>query len=171
MNLDKYAVKIANKDAAAFEALYEKIKKLVFSICYSVLKERYLAEDVTQDTFSAVWEKTAEFRGVGYKTWILTIAKNKSLNELKKRNRTYNVDFNENPNSFGDYSIQEKVENKNILEIISQNLDEEERQIVLLKNSGMKVKEIAEYLGKPRGTISWKYSQLIEKLQKILKGD
>jgi len=171
MNYDTIAKKVALKDVHAFEALYLKLNKLVFSISFSILKDRHLAEDITQDTFVTIWEKTSEFRGVGYKSWILTIARNKSLNEYKKRNKTINVDFSENQNMFGDYNINEKIEKSNVLDIIALVLDEEERQIVLLKNSGMKIKEIAQFLNKPRRTISWKYSEIINKLKKILIGE
>jgi len=171
MSFDEYAYKIARQDTLAFERLYEKLNKLVFSVSFSVLKDRFLAEDVTQDTFNTVWQRSAEFRGNGYKTWILTIAKNKSINMLKKRARDTVVDFNENANLYGEYTINEQVEKMNLLDIIAKVLNQEEREIVLLKNSGMKMKEIAQRLNQPRGTISWRYSQSIEKLKQVLKGN
>ena len=169
MSFDDYALKIVDGDTSAFERLYEKLNKLVFSVSFSVLKDRFLAEDITQETFKTVWEKSDEFRGHGYKTWILTIAKNKSLNLLRKRGRDNVVDFNENANLYGEYTINEQVERMNLLDIIAKVLSQEEREIVLLKNSGMKMKEIATILQQPRGTISWRYSQCLDKLKSVLK--
>jgi DNA-directed RNA polymerase specialized sigma24 family protein len=79
------------------------------------------------------------------------------------------VDFNENANLYGEYTINEQVEKTNLLDIIAQVLSQEEREIVLLKNSGMKMKEIASILKQPRGTISWRYSQCLDKLKSVLK--
>ena len=48
-------------------------------------------------------------------------------------------------------------------------LDETDRQIVLLRNSGMKAKEIAELLDLPRGTVSWRYAESLKVLKKYLE--
>ena len=171
MSIDGYAARIARKEISAFESLYEQLNKLVYSVSFSVLKDRYLAEDITQETFQTVWDKSDQFRGKGFKTWILTIAKNKSLNLLKKRSKDTLTDFNENSWIGGDYSINEKIESSNILDIIATVLSQDEREIVMLKNSGVKMKEIAQLLNQPRGTISWKYSQALEKLKNFIKED
>ncbi|MBQ2810032.1 MAG: RNA polymerase sigma factor [Clostridia bacterium] len=167
MSLDSLASRVARHDEHAFEELYNKIRQAVYSVCLSVLKNHTSAEEIAQDTFVAVWTHSSEFKGKGYKTWILTIAKNKSLNLLKKQAREVSVDFSENED-IASYTTD--FELSFTLRSALEALDEQEREIVLLRNSGMKAKEIAIYLSIPRGTVSWKYKEALEKLKKYLEG-
>ena len=102
-----------------------------------------------------------------YKSWIFTIARNKSLNLLKKRSHEMSVDFSEN-DYLGSYEtdIELSVTIKSALKI----LKPDERQIVLLRASGVKAKEIAQYLGMPRPTVSWKHKEALNKLKKFMEG-
>lgn len=171
MSFDALAEKIANKDEKAFEAVYEKMNKLVFSICYSIVKSQSVASDISQDTFVAVWSYAEGFKGNGFKAWILTIARNKALNYLEKQKREINIDFTESedytPTDEGEIDAETKITLHDALN----KLDTKDRQIVLLKNSGMKMKEIAEYLNMPRGTASWRYKEAINKLKKYMEGE
>ena len=93
MNFDSLAERVAMGDEKAFEQLYNKLYKLVFSICLSVIRTEATANDLSQETFISVWNNTKDFRGKGYKTWILKIAKNKALNYLQRQKREMLVDF------------------------------------------------------------------------------
>lgn len=167
MSFDNLAERIANKDERAFEELYKKINKAVFSVCFGVIKNEAVAIELSQDTFITVWNNVNSFRGIGFKTWILTIAKNKSINYLNKRKKEVITDFSEDEYyiSNNDYNVEDSV----ILKCAIEKLNEIDREIVLLKNSGMKMKEIAEYLKIPRGTISWRYSEALKTLKKEIE--
>ncbi len=167
MNFDALSKKVANHDKNAFEEVYSKLRQAVYSACLGIVKNHALAEELMQDTFVTVWTHSESFRGNGYKTWILTIAKNKSLNLLKKRSHELSVDLSEN-DSLGSYesNTELSVLIKNALEI----LNDDERQIVLLRASGIKAKEVAEYLKMPRPTISWKHKEALNKLKKYIGG-
>jgi len=167
MNFDKLAIKIAERDKSAFELLYEQTRRLVFSVCLGVVKNQSVAEELTQETFVTVWQQSEKFRGKGYKTWILTIAKNKSLNALKKNRRETPFDFFENESVGGGYEVD--VDTGIVLKTALNSLNDEERQIVLMRTAGMKAKEIAQALGVPRGTVSWKYTEALKKLKKLLE--
>lgn len=169
MSLDKLAIKIAKRDEKAFGELYERMRRLVYSVCLGVVKDFALAEELTQDTFVTAWTRSEEFRGCGYKKWLLTVAKNKSINELKKRRRETLTDFLENEEFFGADGEDERMETHVILTAALEVLDETDRQIVLLRNAGMKAKEIAEFLEMPRGTVSWRYAEGIRKLREWME--
>lgn len=169
MNLDRLALKIARRDEKAFEELYEKMRRLVYSVCLSIVKNSGAAEDLTQDTFVTVWERAADFRGEGFKTWILTVAKNKSLNALRRQKREFSADFAENELLGGSYTIDSAAETGVALSAALKLLSEEDREIVLLRNSGMKAKEISEFLGMPRGTVSWRYAEALKTMKKYFE--
>lgn len=167
MSLDSLAQKIARGDERAFEELYNKTRQAVYSVCLGLVRVHMTAEELMQDTFVTVWTHSGEFKGHGYKTWILTIAKNKSLNHLKKQSREVAVDFSENED-IGSYESDMAL--SVTIRAALDTLDPVDRQIVLLRNSGVKAKEIAEYLGIPRGTVSWKYTEALKKLKKYMEG-
>lgn len=73
---DEYFIEILNK--------YEK---LVFSICYRMTRNYFDAEDLTQDTFLAVYKALSTFDGENPKAFITRIASNKCLDYLKKADR------------------------------------------------------------------------------------
>lgn len=168
MNLDRFAPKIARRDKAAFGELYEETRRLVFAVCLGIVKDRGVAEEVMQETFVTVWTETPKFRGHGYKTWILTVAKNKSINTLRKRKRETPFDFLENENVGGGYSLD--LDTGIVLRTALETLSDTDRQIVLLRNEGVKAKEIATIVGLPRGTVSWRYAEALKKLKQTLEG-
>ncbi len=169
MGLDYLAKRIAEQDKNAFAELYEKTNKIVYSVCLSIVKDRGVAEELTQETFVCVWSEIVAFRGIGLKTWVLTIAKNKALNELRKRKREVAVDFTESESFGGNYAVDVGVESSVVLSVALSRLDETDRQIVLMKNSGMKTKEIAIFLEMPRGTVSWRYTTALKNLKSYLE--
>lgn len=170
MNFDSLGSKIAKQDENAFKELYEQSWKLVYSISFSILKDQFSAENIAQDTFVSVWEHAKDFRGKGFKTWMLTIARNKSLNLLKKNKHEFCVDFSENESLEGKYFVEENFEISIALKMAMEKLNELDRQIVFMKTSGLKMKEIAKILEMPRGTASWRYSEALKKLKRELEG-
>lgn len=169
MSLDTLSEKIARRDEKAFAELYEKTRTLVYSVCLSIVKNHGVAEELTQETFVTVWTKVASFQGKGFKTWVLTIAKNKALNELRVRKREIAVDFSQDDGLGGVF--EPNMELGVTLSTALKKLGEIDRQIVLLKNGGMKTKEIAEFMGLPRGTVSWKYSEALKTLKNYLEAE
>ena len=165
MNLDTLAPKIARHDKQAFQLLYEQLHRLVFTVCLGVVKNKGVAEELMQDVFVTVWTKSVQFRGKGYKTWILTVARNKALNALRQTGREIATDFSENETALGSYSID--TETGIVLRLALEKLNEQDRQIVLMRNGGLQAKEIAKTLGLPRGTVSWRYAEAL----KILKAE
>jgi len=166
MNIDGYAKKIAAGDESAFEELYSIMRTPVYAVCIGVVKHTGQAQDLTQDTFISVWENISYFQGKGLKSWILTIAKNKSLNALRKSKREVFSDFQEE--NVADRYELDGVETRILLRAALDRLDDESRQIVLMKNAGLKTKEIAALMEMPRGTVSWKYAEALKTLRKIL---
>lgn len=169
MSLDRLSQGILRRDEKAFAELYEKTRVAVYSVCLSIVKNRGVAEELTQETFVTVWTKISDFRGRGLKTWLLKIAKNKALNELRTRQREVTVDFFENEYMVGSFEIE--PETGILLKTALSRLDETDRQIVLLKNAGVTMKEIAVFLKIPRGTASWRYSKALKNMKNYLENE
>lgn len=50
--------KAANKDRIAFEQLYDRYEKLVYSFAYRITKDTTLSEEIIQDVFMKLWNGT-----------------------------------------------------------------------------------------------------------------
>ncbi|MGN1061886.1 MAG: RNA polymerase sigma factor [Candidatus Scatosoma sp.] len=168
------------EEEKAFAAFYENTRRLAFAIAFSVICNARDAEEITQDSFVTLWVKYADVlrfalkygtkREKDLKNLLSKIAKNKALNLLKKRRHEQTVDFTSYEPPGLAYSVDERVEDGAVLSAAAAVLAPDEREIVLMKNAGAKMKEIAETLGIPRGTASWKYSHALEKLRRELEG-
>lgn len=70
-----------------FVELLKKYEKLAFSVCYKMTQNYFDAEDLTQETFIAVYKSLSEFDGVNPGGFITRIATNKCLDYLKRADR------------------------------------------------------------------------------------
>lgn len=155
--LDVLMKKVADGDNEAFARLYDEVKKGVFAFAYSYLR---CAEDVTEEVFFAVKRKAYLYRpGTDARAWIFQIAKNLSLDELRRRKRRA-----EPLEEAGEPAVPPRLP---ALDLLTKCLDETEREIVLLHAVwGYKHREIAQMKGMPLGTVTWKYNAALEKLRK-----
>lgn len=85
--------RIVNGDEKAFSELYGLCSKNVYAYIFRILQDKTMAEDVQIEVFTQVWKGAGTFRGQSQvKTWIFGIARNLTLNELRKRKNNLNID-------------------------------------------------------------------------------
>jgi RNA polymerase sigma-70 factor (ECF subfamily) len=165
VNYNDYIDALIEKDNEAFRIVYENTKKGVFSMIISIVNNRAATEDLMQDTYMKMIQKIKQYKkGKNFYAWLLQIAKNTALDYYRKEKRVSLVDPQENEKVF-DGEIKENT-NYEVHDLIK-DLDEEEKQIVLLRVvSNAKFKDIALSIDKPIGTVLWIYQKAIKKLQK-----
>jgi len=74
-------------DAEAFQALYDKHKRRVYSLCLRMTSNTAEAEDLTQEAFLQLYRKIATFRGESaFSTWLHRLSVNVVLMHLRKKN-------------------------------------------------------------------------------------
>jgi len=77
---------VAAGDSDAFEELYRKYYKRVFSLCLRMLGDPTLAEDLAQEVFLQVYRKIGSFRGdSAFTTWLHSLTVNQVLMHFRKR--------------------------------------------------------------------------------------
>ena len=79
--IEQLIARVALKDRAAFELLYDKVSAKLFGVCLRVLNKRTAAEDAMQDTFVKIWNNAGRYQsnGLSPMTWLITIARNTSI--------------------------------------------------------------------------------------------
>ncbi len=78
--------RIKNKEKDALYLLYDKYSGALFGIILRICRNQTLAEDLLQETFIKIWENIQGYdndKGRFY-TWAYRIAKNTTLNALRK---------------------------------------------------------------------------------------
>lgn len=73
-------------DALAFQGLYDKHKRRVYSLCLRMTANTAEAEDLTQEAFLQLYRKIATFRGESaFSTWLHRLSVNVVLMHLRKK--------------------------------------------------------------------------------------
>ena len=73
-------------DAEAFQVLYDKHKRRVYSLCLRMTANTAEAEDLAQEAFLQLYRKIATFRGESaFSTWLHRLAINVVLMRLRKK--------------------------------------------------------------------------------------
>ncbi len=68
---------------AQFAGLVEQYQRLVYTVCYQLVQDHQLAEDLTQDTFVSAFTHMDSCPPEHYKPWLARIATNKARDHLK----------------------------------------------------------------------------------------
>lgn len=151
----------------AFEECYYQYKNLVFYVVLKVVQKKELAEELVQDTFVKMYQSINSFDGRYFQAWLLTIAKNLALNELKKQKMEV---------EFADYLVYDELDVKNemrdLLYDLEHILNPKEYEIFILRIIyDMKLREISGYLNLPLGSVCWTYQEALKKVKKIYRKD
>lgn len=74
-------------DRDAFAALYEATSAKLHAVCLSVLKDRPEAEEALQEVYIKIWQSAGRYavNGLSPMTWLITIARNRSIDRLRSR--------------------------------------------------------------------------------------
>ncbi len=154
---------LKKKSEDAFEECYYKYKNLVYYVIIKMTRNKELAEELVQDTFVKMYQQIDKFDGSYFQAWLLTIAKNLTLNELKKQKLEI---------EFADYLVAEELDTKNemkqLLHDLQEVLNPKEYDVFIFKVIyDMKQREIAEYMNMPIGTVGWMYQEALKKVKKV----
>lgn len=148
----------------AYAELVVRYERSVRAAALHTVRERHLADDVTQDVFVAAYRGLHSLRdGSKFGPWLLRIAKNQAARAVRSRCRAPAL-VGEVDSTVVDESPLSDL-STTLLELVAQ-LPEYERVIVELKNfQGHSVREIAEITGRPVGTVTKQLSRAYERLR------
>lgn len=158
--------RIGRDDPEAFKDFYQQTQKTLFSYILSFVLNPHDAEDVLQDTYLKIRSSAHLYEPQGKPmAWVFTVAKNLALMHIRSHKKISDVGVEdlENDHILSDIMDQE---DKIILEILLNELEETERSVILLHAiSGFKHREISINLGIPLATVLSKYHRGLKKLK------
>jgi RNA polymerase sigma-70 factor (ECF subfamily) len=75
-------------DAGAFEDLYRRYSRRVYSVCLRMTRNAHDAEDLTQEVFLHLLKKVGSFRGDSkFTTWLHSVTVSQVLMSLRRRKK------------------------------------------------------------------------------------
>lgn len=81
-------LRVKDGDIDAFELLVERYKRPVINFIFRTLKDATEAEDLAQNVFFQVHKSAHRYKVTAkFTTWLFTIARNLTLNEIRRRTR------------------------------------------------------------------------------------
>ena len=157
--------RLKNHDEEAFDYCYETYKNLVYVQIIKIVKNKELTEELVQDTFLKMYLNIDKFDGKFFKAWLLKIANNIAISELRKKKET--IEYNDN--IISEEVISSFVHNDTLSDLKA-ILSPDEFIIVIYRIIyDLKTKEVAETLNLPMGTVSWKYNEAMKKAKKYFR--
>lgn len=160
---------IQSGDKQGLKEIYAEYGKMIYQCAFQILHNKQDAEDVTSDFFMKLWKIADTYCfGGKHKRWLVTIARNMSLDALKKKS-AISLDSEDVPEQSDGFSAEETVIGSIAVSEALKRLDDSEREIVNLHIfAEMTFKDIAAVLKKPIGTVTWKYRNAIAKLKESI---
>ena len=158
--------KVANKDGAAFQQLYDQFADRVYRYAFTILHDKHLAEEIAQETMVAVWNGADRFAGRSKaSTWIFGIARNQAFTLLRKEKRAENRDTPELVQADPSKHI---IQHERVMTALNK-LSADHREVVYLTfYEGLSYGEISGILGIPSGTVKSRMFHAKRKLAEVL---
>jgi len=168
--------KAGSDDVQAFEHIFRRYEKAIFSYMYRMCRNRELAEDYTQDVFLRLWKNRDKYKPTGkFSSYLYQIAHNYFLNEsIRKKVNLSPMPVEEadsfvmtnNAESTPLDKLIEKEFSKFVEKILS-DIPEAQREVfILCRFHKCKYKEISEILDIPVRTVE---SRLLAATQKLIQ--
>jgi RNA polymerase sigma-70 factor (ECF subfamily) len=164
-----YDALIKQQDQRALKKIYERYSGPLFRFIYRFTLNRQAAEDLLQDIFEQLLAgKFSGDSGANVKSWLFTLAKNKSLNFVKKASfETLAPSVLEKAQDQADLENSLIGENLQIkLSLATNQLPPDLLQVWQLRKNSYDYKEIAVRLSIPVGTVKSRFHRLVEFLKK-----
>lgn len=170
--MDRLSARIRARDARAFEALYDEHHRLVYGIALRMLGDTLAAEDVTQSVFMKLWTSPDLFHGGNSPAWIARIARNRSIDVLRRRASHADVELPaELPEGevFKERAIA-RADNAKLHAALAALPSEQREPIELGFFGGLTQAEIARRSNTPLGTVKTRIRSGLHELHRALDG-
>jgi RNA polymerase sigma-70 factor, ECF subfamily len=157
--------RLLQKDVSAFEQLYDRHSRPIYSLVLRILQQAGTAEEVVQDVFLQLWRNAAQYdvsRGP-FVPWLFTLARNRALDTLRlksERQRRREDQTEELPPIATvpqyEQQLDEKHRAEKVRALMASLNPQQKKAIELAYFEGLSHSEIAAALKEPLGTVkSW----------------
>ena len=147
-------------DRAAFEQLYQATRAKLFAVSLRIVRERFLAEEVLQDSFVSIWNHAADYARAksAPTTWMTAIVRNRSLDVVRRTREEPDVDDTLTAALVDEGASPEReavarADAHSLRECLDELEPEQRQSIALAFFHGLSHSELAQHIGRPLGTV------------------
>ena len=167
----------AKGDEDAFQELFYRYRRRIFSFILHYVGDYSCAEDIFQEVFLRLFKNAARYKpGSAFSTWLYQIARNACIDELRRRGvraravQTVRQQGERRRDDWGQPGIAAANEERNrLLSQAVAKLDDKHREvIVLFFYNKLRYREIGEIVGCPEGTARSRVFYGLRELRRIL---
>lgn len=171
--LKRLALK-ARTDKKAFAQIYKVLLEKVYGYFYYRVKQKELAEDLTQECFLKILKnlKTYEKQEASFSAWVFTIARHTLIDYFRQKKEELSLETERKKREREKDNESEKVADRNLLENALRNLKEDYREVLYLRFfADLSLKDTARVMGKTENAVKLLQFRAIKALKKELEKD
>ena len=150
---EEIILKIKNENSSKyFEVLYRRYQEKVLDKCFSFVKNRSVAEELTEDIFSKVFEKLPSVKQLSsFSSWLYTLTYNHCIDYLREKKKLHYPNWsreNELPEIMDDSEgLVDEINYDNFLKILELIHPEEKALLFMKYKDDLPMKQVAAALG------------------------
>ena len=174
---------ITQQDSDALEEIYDRHAQTAYNVIVRIVQNQAIADEILQETFWQVWQKARDFRGGGAPAaWLYRIARNKSLDHLRRRQARpqlaeFDLQVSEqipgnrliSDRSTIERSTEQHWEREYLSQALARIPEDQRTCLELAYFEGMSQRQIAEVTDTPLGTVKTRLRMGLEKLERIYR--
>jgi RNA polymerase sigma-70 factor (ECF subfamily) len=177
---EELMARVAARDAAALESLYDRYSPAVLGLLTRILEDRSAAEELVQETFWRVWDKSESFDPAkgSFGGWLFSIARRQALDALRRRKLRPQVARTEAEAAVMetrsdsappvDEAVIESIEAHRVRTAVG-GLPAEQQQVIRLAYfQGLTRQQIAAATNQPIGTVHTRARLGLQRLRTLL---
>lgn len=171
--------RVLSKDTEAFETLYRRYAPAAYGLALRVLRQRFLAQEVVNDAFAALWSAPGAFdptRGP-FRSFLLSLVHHRAVDTVRREERLRERERRANP----PWPLGEDV-----LDVVAEEAEladrrravrdamgalspDQRRAVELMYFEGWTQTRVAEELGLPLGTVKSRVWAAMRRLREALE--
>jgi RNA polymerase sigma factor (sigma-70 family) len=169
---------VAEKDAGALEALYDRYGRAAYSLARRILAEETLAQDVVQEVFLSLWRDARRFdagRGT-VATYLLSMVHHRAVDVVRReenlrRWRTSDeaLEFEPDPRARVEDEVEAAERRAEVRAALAVLPPAQREALLLAYFGGYTQREVAALVGVPLGTVKTRMAAGMRRLQEALR--
>jgi RNA polymerase sigma factor (sigma-70 family) len=169
---------VAQKDAGALEALYDRYGRAAYSLARRILAGEALAQDVVQEVFLSLWRDAARFdagRGT-VPTYLLSMTHHRAVDGVRReenlrrwRSSDEGLELEPDPRAGVEDEVETGERRAEVRAALKELPDAQREALLLAYFGGFTQREVAALVGVPLGTVKTRMAAGMRKLKAALQ--
>ena len=169
---------VAQKDAGALEALYDRYGRAAYSLARRILTEETLAQDVVQEVFLSLWRDARRFdagRGT-VATYLLSMTHHRAVDVVRReenlrrwRTSDEGLELAPDPKARVEDEVEASERRAEVRSALAELPAAQREALLLAYFGGYTQREVAALVGVPLGTVKTRMAAGMRKLREALQ--